>query len=163
MNRVIAALVALAAFAPLSTGRASQDASRCKSIHADLVEDRATTGCRAPATVCFFGQVDGNQGLRGTTYFNADSVIDGPPTAPEGFIAYSGVFEYNLDDGTIVARETGISNRSVGTPQAGAVTTYQQIVSGTGAFAGVTGHFYVFGRNTDGHIVTEIRGQLCRP
>lgn len=163
MKRVIVAPVALVALASLTVARAGDDATRCKTIHADLVEDRATTGCRAPATVCFFGEVDGNDGLRGTTYFNADSVIDGPPTAPEGFIAYSGVFEYYLEDGTIVARETGVSNRSVGTPQAGAVTTYQQIVSGTGAFSGATGHFYVFGRNTDGHIVTEIRGQLCTP
>ena len=163
MNRVVAALVALAAFTPIIAARADHDAPHCKTIHADLEEDRATTGCRAPATVCFFGQVLGNHGFRGTTYFNADSVIDGPPTAPEGFIAYSGVFEYQLRDGNIVARETGISNRSVGTPQAGAVTTYQQIVSGTGAFAGATGHFYVFGRNTDGHIVTEVRGELCAP
>lgn len=160
MNRFAAALVALVPAAAVAHG--GDHGPRCKKIHADLVEDRSED-CRPPAAVCFLGEVEGNHGLRGTTYFTADSVIDGPPTAPEGFIAYSGVFEYDLDDGTIVARETGVSNRSVGTPQAGAVTTYQQIVSGTGAFADATGHFYVFGRNTGGHIVTEIRGQICTP
>jgi hypothetical protein len=137
--------------------------SNCKSIHADLVEDRSTTACKPGHAVCFLGDVDGNQGLRGTTYFRADSSAPGPSTGLAGFISYSGQFEYTTDRGVLITRETGVSNQSTGAPESGAVTAYQKIIDATGELAGATGHFFVSGFSRSGHVVTEITGEICFP
>lgn len=136
-------------------------AAECKAIHADLVEITATEGCDAGETSCFLGEVTGNHGLRGTTHFNADSAARAPTTASPGFISYSGPFQYRTATGNLDMRETGVSNLGTGAPQSGAVTAYQQIVGGTGEFAGATGFFFVSGRNTNGVIETTISGELC--
>jgi hypothetical protein len=135
----------------------------CKDVQADLAEDRSTTGCKPGHPVCFLGQVDGNHGLRGTTYFRGDSSAAGPSTGLQGFVSYSGVFEYTTDRGTLVMRETGVTNTSTGLPQSGAVTAYQQIQDATGEFAGATGYFFVSGFNHGGHVVTRVTGSICTP
>src|ERR687888_376377 len=79
--RIIAiTLLAAGGFAVRAT---AQDQSKCKSVHADLVELRNTTACKPGDTVCFLGQVDGNHGLRGTTYFHGESAAPGPSTSPD--------------------------------------------------------------------------------
>jgi hypothetical protein len=134
----------------------------CKPVQADLVEDGGTVGCKPGHASCFLGHVDGNHGLRGTTYFRADGVERGPATSPQ-FISYSGIFEYTTDRGMLVARETGVVNQTVGNPSSGAVTAHQQITSTTGEFSGVTGHFFVSGFSIGGHVVTRVTGELCYP
>jgi len=146
----------------MSAGAAAAD-SKCKSIHADLVEDRSTTACKPGHAVCFLGEVDGNHGLRGTTYFRGDSSAAGPSTGLQGFISYSGAFEYTTDRGTLATRETGVTNTSTGLPQSGAVTAYQQIQDATGEFAGATGYFFVSGFSHSGHVVTTVTGEVCMP
>ena len=158
------AVAVLAAAGAAAASLAAQSAQpNCKRIHADLVENRSTTACRPGHAVCFLGDVDGNHGLRGTTYFHADSSAAGPGTGLPGFISYSGSFEYATPDGTLVTRETGVSNQSTGQPESGAVTAYQKILNATGALAGATGHFFVSGFSTNGRVVTEITGEICFP
>ena len=152
----------LAGTAAMSAGAAAAD-SKCKSIHADLVEDRSTTACKPGHAVCFLGEVDGNHGLRGTTYFRGDSSAAGPSTGLQGFVSYSGAFEYTTDRGTLATRETGVTNTSTGLPQSGAVTAYQQIQDATGEFAGATGYFFVSGFSHSGHVVTTVAGEVCMP
>lgn len=132
-------------------------AGECKEIHAELVEHRSTTDCVAPATVCFHGEVEGNHGLRGTTYFSSDSARVGPSTSPD-WISYSGLFEYTLEQGTLSMRETGVTNP-------GAVTAYQEVLGGTGRFEGATGYLFVSGFKSEDHqtITTQIFGEICRP
>ena len=157
-------IIAVAGAASLAASLAAQATqSNCKAVHADLVEDRATTACRPGHTSCFLGDVDGNQGLRGTTYFRADSGAAGPSTGLPGFISYSGIFEYTTDRGTLITRETGVSNQSQGQPESGAVTAYQKIIDATGELAGTTGHFFVSGFNINNHVVTQITGEICFP
>jgi hypothetical protein len=153
----------LAAGAAAGSVRAQAIEAKCKSIHADLEESRSTTGCKPGHAVCFLGNVDGNHGLRGTTYFRGDSSAPGPSTGLAGFVSYSGVFEYTTDRGTIVTRETGVTNSSTGLPQSGAVTAYQQIQDATGEFTGATGFFFVSGRSGGGHVVTKVTGEICVP
>ena len=64
----------------------------CKAIHADLVEAQSTTSCKPGHPVCFLGEVDGNHGLRGTTYFRGEQGALFPPAAPT-FRSYVGTFE----------------------------------------------------------------------
>jgi len=149
----------------LVAGPAEQNpapASQCKAVHADMVEDASTTGCKPSHPSCFLGNVDGNHGLRGTTYFRADAGAAGPSTSP-GFISYSGEFEYTTAFGTLTMRETGVVNQTQGNPESGAVTAYQKIVGASGEFTGATGHFFVSGFNIDQHVVTKLTGQICIP
>jgi hypothetical protein len=147
--------------APLLGQEANRDErARCKAVHADLVEDGGTVGCKPGHPDCYLGEVDGNHGLRGTTYFRADSLAAGPRTSP-GFISYSGQFEYTTGRGTIITRETGVFDTTTGRPSSGAVTAYQQIVSGTGDFQGATGYFFVSGYNRNLHVVTKVTGEIC--
>jgi hypothetical protein len=131
-------------------------------VHGDLVEVRSTVGCKPEHSFCFLGEVGGNHGLRGTTYFRGDSGAAGPSTSP-GFISYSGQFEYITDRGMLVMRETGVVNQTQGNPESGVVTAYQKIVDATGDFIGVTGYFFVSGFNRNQRITTQVTGEICYP
>ena len=130
--------------------------SSCKAIHAEMVESRTTTGCKPGHSACFLGVVDGNHGLRGTTYFRGETSAK-IPGSPE-FSGYDGTFEYTTERGTLVAREAGVTSGTLGV-----VTAHQRIISATGEYAGTTGHFFVSGHNIDGQITTRLVGELCYP
>ena len=63
----------------------------------------------------------------------------------------------------IFTRETGVVNTTEGQPESGALTAFQKIVEGTGAYEGATGHFFVSGFNINNHVVTKVTGTICRP
>lgn len=128
----------------------------CKSIHADLLEVRSTT-CKPGHSSCFIGEVDGNHGLRGTTYFKGDSATPPIPTSP-GFVGYSGVFEYTTERGTLVARESGVTSATERV-----VTAYQKITAGTGQYEGAAGYLFVSGDNDGQRVVTRVTGEICYP
>lgn len=153
-SAVVTVLLLSAPGVPLT---ARHTAAHCKAIHADLVESRSTTVCKPSDPVCFVGEVDGNHGLRGTTYFRGDSRTDPIPTSPQ-FIGYSGVFEYTTDHGTLIARESGVTS-----PAQGVVTAHQRITDATGDYAGATGYFFVSGSNDGQNVVTTVVGQICYP
>jgi hypothetical protein len=161
MNRknTVAALALCAAAGLAPTAQANTPV--CKAIHATLIEIRTSVGCDAGVSSCFLGEVSGNHGLRGITHFRGDSGAAGPATGLAGFISYSGPFQYRTDHGTLDMRETGVTNTSTGLPQSGAVTAYQQVIGGTGRFAGATGFLFVSGRNVDNTIETTVTGELC--
>jgi hypothetical protein len=135
----------------------------CKAIHADLVEALSTTGCKPGHTSCFLGEVDGNHGLRGTTYFKGEASALFPAGAPT-FRSYVGDFEYTTARGTLIMREMGLSEPSSNpTPQGGPVNAFQRIVGGTDDFAEATGYLFVSGFNRSGHVVTFVNGEICTP
>ena len=154
------ALVFLGSSGPALDAQAS--ASNCKAIHASMIERRQTTGCKPGHTSCFIGEVTGNHGLRGATYFRGDSSGTRPPTSPD-FSPYSGVFEYQLEGGTLVMRETGVSNTTQGNLDSGAITAFQKVIEATGDLAGTTGYVFVNGFNRGGLVETMVTGELCRP
>ncbi len=84
----------------------------------------------------------------------------GPATAP-GTLATSGLLTYTFGNGTLTVRESGLS----GLVQDGDAyfTAFQQVQSGTGSYAGATGHFYVLGQALPDHFEAEIQGELCTP
>jgi hypothetical protein len=136
-------------------------APSCKAIHADLVEAQSTTSCKPGHPVCFLGEVDGNHGLRGTTYFRGEQGALFPPTAPT-FRSYVGTFEYTTSSGTLTMREMGMTEPpNASNPESGVVNAFQRIVSGTGEFAGATGYLFVSGFNRNQQVVTTVRGEIC--
>lgn len=161
-NLFVLALLSVANFAIPAGAQEAAPSPKCKPVHADLEENLSTVGCKPAHPNCFLGEVDGNHGLRGTTYFRADSGAAGPSTSP-GFISYSGLFEYTTDRGSLVMRETGVVNQTQGNPESGAVTAFQKVIDATGELAGTTGHLFVSGFSRGGHVVTTITGELCVP
>lgn len=160
-TRSALATVAAAAMAVTVTG-GEVSTSGCTAIHAVMIEQRVTTGCKPEHPFCFLGEVTGNRGVRGTTYFKADDFGGRVPASPD-FLPYSGPFEYHLKKGSLVMRETGVSNTTVGNPDSGAVTAFQKIVEGTGEYAGATGHFFVSGFSRSGRVETTVVGEICLP
>jgi hypothetical protein len=154
---LVSSIVAAAAGAQETTA-----AAKCKAIHAVMIEQRVTEGCKPEHDFCFIGEVRGNHGLRGTTYFRSDSSGSRPPTSPD-FIPYSGPFEYHTRRGTLIMRETGVSNTSQGLPESGAVTAFQKIVSADGELAGATGYLFVSGFSRNGRVETSVMGEICFP
>jgi hypothetical protein len=136
---------------------------KCKAVRGDLVEVRSTEGCKPEHSFCFLGEVDGNHGLRGTTYFRGDASALFPSTAPT-FRSYTGNFEYFLHHGTLTMREMGLTEPpGISPDSSGVVNAYQKIVAGTGEFEGATGYLFVSGFNRDQRIVTTIHGEICTP
>jgi len=154
------ALTAVVSLAVTASAQAPTD-PRCKAVHADLVENRSDV-CKPGDTVpCFLGEVDGNHGLRGTTYFKGESSALFPGGAPT-FRSYVGNFEYTTATGTLTMREMGLSEPSANTtPDGGVVNAFQRVASGTGEFEGATGFLFVSGFNRSGHIVTTVHGTIC--
>jgi hypothetical protein len=159
---VMAAFAVVGAMATAHAQDALVNGSGCKAIHADLVEDQSSVGCKPGHTTCFLGEVDGNHGLRGNTYFRGETGAAGPSTSP-GFRSYTGLFEYHTARGTLIARETGVVNNTQGTQDSGVITAFQRINEAIGEFAGVTGYFFVSGFNINQHIVTKVTGHICFP
>ena len=151
-------------FLTVTTGaQQAPAASTCKPVHATLTEARATAGCKPEHDSCFLGEVDGNHGLRGTTYFRGEASAFFPSGAPT-FRSYVGNFEYTTPTGTLTMREMGLTEPSANTtPDGGVVNAFQRVVGGTGEFAGATGYLFVSGFNRSGQIATVVRGEICRP
>jgi hypothetical protein len=146
-----------------TAGAQEAPAATCKQVHADLVETRSTTECKPGHPVCFLGEVDGNHGLRGTTYFRGEQGALFPPSAPT-FRSYVGSFEYTTATGTLAMREMGLTEPpDASNPESGVVNAFQRIVSGTGEFEGATGYLFVSGFNRNQRIVTTVHGEICVP
>jgi len=156
-------MVMAALFAVTASAQEVPEAQMCKAVHADLLEVRSTVGCKPEHAFCFLGEVDGNHGLRGTTYFKGELSADFPTTAPT-FKSYTGNFEYITASGTLTMREMGLTEPfNTSNPESGVVNAYQKIVSGTGEFQGSTGYLFVSGFNRNQRIVTTVHGQICKP
>jgi hypothetical protein len=155
-------VVAVFGMIAMSSGAQAEPASSssCKAVHADLVEVNSTVGCKPEHANCFLGEVDGNHGLRGTTYFKGLQGALFPALAPT-FRSYVGAFEYITDKGTLTMKEMGLTNPQTADPESGAVMAYQQIVSGTGDFAGAKGYLFVVGFNRNQRVVTKVTGEIC--
>lgn len=147
--------ISLIALTVLAAPMAQADDTRCKRVRADLVEVFATEGCKPGHAFCFLGEVDGNNGLHGITYFKGDS-SGTPPSGSPNSLPYSGPFEYHTGKGSLFMRETGVT-------VPGAVTAHQAIVEGTGDYAGATGYFFVSGLRASGVITTQVTGEICYP
>lgn len=141
-----------------AAGTASASHPRCRTIRGVINDVQVTDGCTSPNRFCAAGTVDGNRGFHGTTYFVMDGAVRGPATAP-GTLATSGLLTYTFGDGTLVVRESGMSGFVQGEDKY--FSAFQQVESGTGRFAGASGHFYVLGQAFSDHFEAQIEGEVC--
>ena len=164
-----AAICALVPALLLATGNAVADrgghSEKCKRLHAQIVAAPVQEGCTSQFGLCTSGIIDGNRGLDGTTFFTADSVVNGPLTAPDPGTtkAYSGLLVITTRHGTITARDTGVFNPLPAgtTPTAGFFSSFDLIESGTGRYEGATGTFVTGGKTVNGQFVSNVEGEIC--
>lgn len=154
-SKGIALLLAVAA----CSGMANAHDTNCRPVVALIVDTSAPVNCPSPYRFCAAGTVEGNRGLNGTTYFVLDGVGTAPVSAP-GFNVTSGLLVYTTNEGTLTVRETGVGKLS-GNPSNGVLTSIQEIVSGTGRFAGATGTLYNTAVDINGVFYSDITGTLC--
>jgi len=134
-------------------------ASSCKNTKALIVDSSAPNGCTGAFGFCAAGTVKGNHELNGTTYFVLDGVSSPPATAP-GWGVITGLLVYTTADGTLTVRETGVG-KLTGYPSNGYLTSIEEVVSGTGRFAGATSFLYNNATDVNSVFYTSISGQLC--
>lgn len=158
MKSLTATSFALAAL--LAAGAADASHPRCRTIRGVITDMQVTDGCTSPNGFCAAGTVDGNRGFHGTTYFVMDGAVRGPASAP-GTLATSGLLTYTFGDSTLVVRESGMSGFRQ--DDEAYFSAFQQVQSGTGRYAGATGHFHVLGQAFADHFEAEIEGEVCTP
>jgi hypothetical protein len=135
-------------------------AGECKKVQATINDAQVTEGCTSPNKFCAAGVVEGNHDLNGTTYFVMDGAVRGPATAP-GSVATSGILIYTTDRGTLTVRESGLSGLQES--GAGYFTAFQQVLEGTGDYAGATGHMWVLGEVRENGFESAVEGVICEP
>lgn len=133
----------------------------CKKIRATIVDTQVTEGCTSPNRFCAEGLVKGNHGLNGTTYFTMDGAVRGPATVP-GSVATSGILVYTTSRGTLTVRESGLSGL-INSPEQGFFTAFQEVLEGTGEYAGATGHMWVAGERNESVFTAQVNGVICWP
>jgi len=134
-------------------------AEHCDSVRAQIIDRSSPEGCTSPLKVCIAGKVKGNRGLNGTTYFVLDAVAAAPPAAA-GFKSSTGTLVYTTMQGTLTVRETGIGKFS-GQPSTGYGSAIQEVINGTGRFAGLTGILFISQKDVRGTFFSDVTGQLC--
>ncbi len=135
--------------------------SQCRALHAEITDSSAPEGCTSAFHFCAAGAVEGNLGLKGTTYFVLDGVGTGPATGP-GYSPTSGLLVYTTSEGTMTVRETGIGKFS-GNPSNGYGAAIEDVISGTGRYLGATGSLHVRQRDENNIFYSKITGKLCLP
>ena len=153
-SRVLMIGLLMAILAPVGLAQ-----TECKAIKAVQRDVLISDGCTSPVGFCAGGTIDGNHGLRGTSFFSGLS-FNPIPSDPLGRLAVPGVSTYTTDDGTIT-----ISDVSVFDVARGTFAGVGQITGGTGRFAGATGDIFTTGRVLTGgsSFITNVTGTLCLP
>jgi hypothetical protein len=146
---------------PATAQARRDDGPRCRPLRVIIRDASAPDGCTSPNKFCAAGTVEGNLGFHGTTYFVLDGAVLPPATAP-GFLMTTGLLVYTVPSGTLTVRETGVGNFA-GDPSNGTGTSIEQVISGTGRYAGATGTFYNNATEVNGQFTSLIHGQLCVP
>jgi len=133
----------------------------CHNIRATIIDAPTTDGCTSPFSFCAAGEVTGNHGLDGSTYYTFDGFANAPATAP-GLGESTGILVYTTSRGTLTVRETGVGN--MGAQALGGVgASLEQVISGTGRFTGASGTLYLASTATGGQYTAIVTGALCYP
>ena len=133
----------------------------CREVRAELHELATQENCTSPLAFCAAGNISGNFGLVGTTYFTVDGAAATPAQSP-GTSAYTGVFVITTPLGTLTLRETGISYPRRGNPEGGFIASMAEVQGGTGMYATTRGLLFFHGTNGRG-LPNDIAvaGELC--
>lgn len=142
----------------------------CFPVYAHIVTQITDGACDSPVGLCTVGEVTSPfRLLRGPTHFMAtglggqpvgEASIVTPPAEPTTTWSYSGALTLTTTAGELQISDVGVLDTVDGT-----FSEIERPVSGTGAFANVSGHIFVSGYVTpDGNgFDGRMTGQLCWP
>jgi hypothetical protein len=128
-------------------------ADQCTPIRTTIVTAYSLgPDCTSPVGVCTVGTLSSGR-IAATTRFTARSVM--PGLSPD-LLVYTGELVLTMSDGTITIRDNGLLNST---------TAYffevQQVISGTGAYAGATGLLTSRGVSTATGFQGVLTGTVC--
>jgi hypothetical protein len=133
----------------------------CKKVHGHITTQITAENCDSPVLLCTTGTVTGGGMLHGATAFTTLGLAPGAglsPVVPATTLSYTG----NL---TLTTRRGALALTDVGLLEQGTLrfTELDSVVSGTGDFAGNSGHWFISGFVTGGGtgFDGEIEGDLC--
>ena len=130
----------------------------CKPIHAVQRDVLVTEDCPSPIGFCAAGTIDGNHGLRGTTFYSSRGFHSVPGEAPTRQVVV-GTSTFTTENGVITVEDLSVFDTVRGT-----FAGVAPIVEATGRFAGATGDILTVGRVLpDGSLITDVTGELCLP
>lgn len=134
--------------------------TRCRPVAARIVTQITTENCTSPVMLCTRGRVVGGP-LSGASAFTTFGVSPGAgllPIVPATTLSYAGDLTITNSYGTIKLTDVGLLEQ--GTNR---FTELDVIVSGTGAFKGATGRWFISGAITGGGTGFDglIVGDLC--
>lgn len=109
------------------------------------------------------GTIKGNEGLKGTVVFVADSSGTPPATAPANSSVFSGILTITTDKGVLEVRETGMFSSRAGNPAGPLLVSWGDVLGGTGRYTGATGDLTFAGRLVKDALIVDVSGELCRP
>ena len=136
--------------------------TRCRPVAARIVTQITTENCTSPVMLCTRGRVIGGP-LSGASAFTTFGVSPGAgllPIVPATTLSYAGDLTITNSYGTIQLTDVGLLEQ--GTSR---FTELDVIVSGTGAFKGASGRWFISGAITGGGTGFDglIVGDLCTP
>ena len=150
MSRLIATIMLMAGMSVgASTFAGVARADGCERVHAKINLSAGT--------------IKGNQGLKGTVAFVADSAGTPPATAPATASVFSGILTVTTDRGVLEVRETGMFSSRTGNAAGPVLVSWGDVVGGTGDYAGAAGDLTFDGRRVGDALIVDVSGELCRP
>src|SRR3981189_233490 len=132
-------------------------AARCTAIDAKIATTLSPCSAHNPSPtvgLCTMGTVDSGP-LAGTTSFAAATFT---PTQVETVFHYTGNLIIWTRAGTLTIRDRGVLDMGKG-----AYFEFQNVVAGTGAFAGAKGMLTSQGQFSGASFSGSITGKVCRP
>ena len=128
-------------------------ANQCAPVRTNIVTTYSMgPDCASPVGVCTTGSIASGK-LAGTTHYTALTITPGP--SPD-LLFYTGELVVTTSAGTLTLRDFGLLN-----PVTARFYEVQQIVSGTGAYAGLRGTLTSQGVSTPTGFQGTLSGPVC--
>jgi hypothetical protein len=135
----------------------------CRKVHGHITTQITAENCNSPVLLCTVGRISGGGMLNGATAFTTFGLAPGAglsPIVPDSTLSYTGSLTLTTRRGQLSMTDVGILEQSTLR-----FTELDNVVSGSGEFAGATGRWFISGFVTGGGtgFDGEIEGDLCEP
>lgn len=137
-----------------------EGAPRCRVLHGEHVAALFRIDCPSPIGICTVGTISETDLLDGPTRFVGEQVAPGAGLAegaPMTTVSYSGALTITTTTGALSLGEIGIFD--TGYP-GGIFVSRDTVTSGTGIFAGASGHLTFRGTGV-ASFRNDVGGEIC--
>ena len=133
----------------------------CRKVHGHITTQVTTENCSSPVLLCTVGTISGGGMLNGASAFTTLGLAPGAglsPLVPGTTLSYTGNLMISTRRGDLSLTDIGILEQTTLR-----FTELDQVVGGTGEFAGQTGRWFIAGFVTGGGtgFDGDIEGDIC--